>query len=225
MNRVVNEEYAKRLQAVLVRSLVETGLFHDIPSDQDREFLLEFMMSNEERLGRGLPIAPDVVKVVKQEKPIEPRKSSSTEALKKKKPTAAETKKKKETSAKKKIEADARKEADALEESRRKFVAESSAVEEARRKLEADMSAIDAKRRRLANAASALDADYQPDEYPIRPPSDTVTAMDNYIAHRADLDALHREQALKRGTAAKKPASRAKPKVSSGAMDLAEMKE
>lgn len=207
MNRVVNEEYAKRLQAVLVRSLVETGLFHDIPSDQDREFLLEFMMSNEERLGRGLPIAPEVVKVVKQEKPIEPRKSSSTEALKKKKPTAAETKKKKETSAKKKIEADARKEADAL------------------RKLEADMSAIDAKRRRLANAALALDADYQPDEYPIRPPSDTVTAMDNYIAHRADLDALHREQALKRETAAKKPASRAKPKVSSGAMDLAEMKE
>lgn len=207
MNRVVNEEYAKRLQAVLVRSLVETGLFHDIPSDQDREFLLEFMMSNEERLGRGLPIAPEVVKVVKQEKPIEPRKSSSTEALKKKKPTAAETKKKKETAAKKKIEADARKEADAL------------------RKLEADMSAIDAKRRRLANAASALDADYQPDEYPIRPPSDTVTAMDNYIAHRADLDALHREQALKRETAAKKPASRAKPKVSSGAMDLAEMKE
>ena len=60
MNRVVNEEYAKRLQAVLVRSLVETGLFHDIPSDQDREFLLEFMMSNEERLGRGLPIAPEV---------------------------------------------------------------------------------------------------------------------------------------------------------------------
>lgn len=215
MERLTNEDYAKRLQAVLVRSLVETGLFHDIPSAQDQEFLLEFMMSNEERLGRGLPLAPVPKKV------IVPAKAIVEHVTKKKKDSPAEAKKKKEASAKKKKAADDKKKE---EEDKRKEIELEHAI---RLRLDAEKRAKPSKPSKYEAEAEAEDG---PAFYTLPTPGQPpiLSAHDQYlIALKAQQEqqSADQDKAVAAAAAEKEKESKKKPvrkaKGPSGMMDLA----